>query len=48
MITGLGPHHFDTAHWGMNLEHSGPSKIEGMAEFPTNKSGMFMARITSN
>ena len=37
MITGWGAHHFDTAHWGMNLELSGPSKIEGKGEFPTNK-----------
>ena len=37
MITGWGAHHFDTAHWGMNLEHSGPSKVEGKAEFPANK-----------
>jgi myo-inositol 2-dehydrogenase / D-chiro-inositol 1-dehydrogenase len=37
MITGWGAHHFDTAHWGMNCELSGPSKIEGTGEFPTNK-----------
>jgi len=37
MITGWGAHHFDTAHWGMNLEHSGPSRIEGRAQFPKNK-----------
>ncbi len=37
MITGWGAHHFDTAHWGMNLELSGPMKIEGVGEFPTNK-----------
>jgi hypothetical protein len=37
MITGWGAHHFDTAHWGMNLEHSGPSKVVGTAEFPKNK-----------
>ncbi len=37
MITGWGAHHFDTAHWGMNLEHSGPTKVEGTGEFPTNK-----------
>jgi myo-inositol 2-dehydrogenase/D-chiro-inositol 1-dehydrogenase len=37
MITGWGAHHFDTAHWGMNLEHSGPTKIEGAALFPHNK-----------
>ena len=34
MITGWGAHHFDTAHWGMNLEHTGPSRIEGTGTFP--------------
>jgi myo-inositol 2-dehydrogenase/D-chiro-inositol 1-dehydrogenase len=37
MITGWGAHHFDTAHWGMNAELTGPSKVEGKGEFPTNK-----------
>lgn len=37
MITGWGAHHFDTAHWGMNLELSGPSRVQSQAEFPTNK-----------
>lgn len=37
MITGWGSHHFDTAHWGMNMELSGPLKVEGWGEFPTNK-----------
>jgi myo-inositol 2-dehydrogenase/D-chiro-inositol 1-dehydrogenase len=37
MITGWGAHHFDTAHWGMNAELSGPSKVEGKGEFPKNK-----------
>jgi predicted dehydrogenase len=37
MITGWGAHHFDTAHWGMNLEHTGPLRIEGRAGFPANK-----------
>jgi len=37
MITGWGAHHFDTAHWGMNCELSGPSKVEGKGEFPKNK-----------
>jgi myo-inositol 2-dehydrogenase / D-chiro-inositol 1-dehydrogenase len=37
MITGWGAHHFDTAHWGMNAELSGPSRIEGKGEFPSNK-----------
>jgi predicted dehydrogenase len=34
MITGWGAHHFDTAHWGMNMELTGPSKVEGKGEFP--------------
>jgi myo-inositol 2-dehydrogenase / D-chiro-inositol 1-dehydrogenase len=34
MITGWGTHHFDTAHWGMDLEHSGPMRVEGRGEFP--------------
>jgi myo-inositol 2-dehydrogenase / D-chiro-inositol 1-dehydrogenase len=37
MITGWGAHHFDTAHWGMNVELSGPGKLEGTGEFPKNK-----------
>ncbi len=37
MITGWGSHHFDTAHWGMNRELSGPMKVEGAGEFPKNK-----------
>lgn len=37
MITGWGSHHYDVAHWGMNLELSGPSRVEGRGEFPTNK-----------
>jgi myo-inositol 2-dehydrogenase / D-chiro-inositol 1-dehydrogenase len=37
MITGWGAHHFDTAHWGMDCELSGPGKVEGRAEFPRNK-----------
>lgn len=37
MITGWGAHHFDTAHWGMDMEHSAPVAIEGKGEFPTNK-----------
>lgn len=36
MITGWGAHHFDTAHWGMDMESSGPTKVEGRANFPTN------------
>jgi myo-inositol 2-dehydrogenase/D-chiro-inositol 1-dehydrogenase len=36
MITGWGAHHFDVAHWGMDMELNGPSKVEGKGEFPTN------------
>jgi predicted dehydrogenase len=39
MITGWGAHHIDTAHWGMDMEHSGPVEIWGEAEFP--KSGLW-------
>ncbi|ADV83419.1 Gfo/Idh/MocA family oxidoreductase [Terriglobus saanensis] len=34
MITGWGAHHVDTAHWGMDTEHTGPIEIWGSAEFP--------------
>ncbi|MBM0106966.1 Gfo/Idh/MocA family oxidoreductase [Steroidobacter sp. S1-65] len=37
MITGWGSHHYDTMHWALDLESSGPSRVEGSAEFPTNK-----------
>jgi predicted dehydrogenase len=37
MITGWGSHHFDTAHWAMDVELSGPTRVEGHAEFPKNK-----------
>lgn len=36
MITGWGAHHVDTAHWGMDMEHSGPVEIWGSAQFPTS------------
>lgn len=39
MITGWGAHHVDTAHWGMDMEHTGPVEIWGDAEFP--KSGLW-------
>jgi predicted dehydrogenase len=37
MITGWGSHHFDTAHWAMDVELGGPTNVEGRAEFPANK-----------
>ncbi len=39
MITGWGQHHFDSAAWGMNTEHTGPISVEAIAEFP--KSGLW-------
>jgi predicted dehydrogenase len=39
MITGWGAHHIDTAHWGMDAEHTGPVEVWGTAEFP--KSGLW-------
>ncbi|QAY75425.1 Gfo/Idh/MocA family protein [Sphingosinicella sp. BN140058] len=39
MITGWGSHHVDIAHWGMDMERSGPVEIWGRAEFP--KSGLW-------
>ena len=36
MITGWGSHHFDTMHWALDVELSGPSRVEGRGEFPKN------------
>ncbi len=36
MITGWGSHHFDTMHWALDVELTGPSRVEGKAEFPAN------------
>jgi hypothetical protein len=35
MIRGGGAHHVDIAHWGMGMEHSGPTWVEAQAKFPT-------------
>lgn len=37
MITGWGSHHYDILHWALDTELSGPTKVEGKAEFPKNK-----------
>lgn len=37
MITGWGSHHYDTMHWALDTELSGPSRVEARAEFPTHK-----------
>ncbi len=39
MITGWGQHHYDSAAWGINTEHTGPITVESLAEFP--KSGLW-------
>lgn len=36
MITNWGAHHLDIAQWGMGMELSGPTSIEGTAEFMSN------------
>lgn len=37
MITGWGSHHFDSLHWALDCEHSGPNEVEGRGQFPKNK-----------
>jgi predicted dehydrogenase len=37
MITGWGSHHYDTMHWALNTELSGPSRIEAKADFPRHR-----------
>jgi len=37
MISNWGAHHFDIAHWGMNVELGGPTRVEARAVFPSNK-----------
>ncbi len=34
MITGWGSHHYDTMHWALEYENTGPSRVEGKGEFP--------------
>jgi myo-inositol 2-dehydrogenase/D-chiro-inositol 1-dehydrogenase len=34
MITGWGSHHYDTMHWALEFEDTGPSKVEGKGDFP--------------
>jgi myo-inositol 2-dehydrogenase/D-chiro-inositol 1-dehydrogenase len=37
MITGWGSHHFDSLHWALDCELSGPTHVEGRGDFPKNK-----------
>jgi predicted dehydrogenase len=34
MVTDWGNHHMDVAHWGMDMDRSGPLSVEGRAIFP--------------
>ena len=33
-LTDWGAHHVDIAQWGLGLEHTGPTEIEGAGQFP--------------
>ncbi len=48
MITGWGQHHYDSAAWGMDTEHTGPISVEAIAQFPKsgdwNVHGDFMVK----
>jgi len=39
MMTDWGAHHLDIAHWGMQMEHTGPLSIDGRGTLPTIKDG---------
>ena len=41
MITGWGSHHFDIAHWAMDVEYSGPIEISASTTFPAPGSGLW-------
>lgn len=38
-MTDWGAHHMDIAHWGMDMENSGPLTIEGHAKLPQIENG---------
>ena len=41
MITGWGSHHFDIAHWAMDMDYSGPIEISASTTFPASGSGLW-------
>ena len=42
-LTDWAGHHIDIANWGMGTEYTAPVSIEGKAEFPPAKDGLFNA-----
>jgi myo-inositol 2-dehydrogenase/D-chiro-inositol 1-dehydrogenase len=51
MITGWGSHHYDTLHWALDTELSGPGRIEAQAQFPDhhriwNVHGAYQVELT--
>ncbi len=44
MITGWGSHHYDTMHWALEFENTGPSRVEGKGEFPRSGAHLERAR----
>lgn len=40
-LTDWAGHHCDIANWGMNTEHTSPVEIQGHADFPPAKDGLF-------
>ena len=45
-LTDWAGHHIDIAHWGMDLERTGPVEIEGKGEYP--KDGIYDVPMTYN
>jgi len=40
-LTDWAGHHIDIAHWGLDLDHTGPTEVEGVGSFPSE--GIFDA-----
>jgi predicted dehydrogenase len=45
-LTDWAGHHCDIANWGMNTELSAPVEIEGKAEFPPARDGLFDTAVS--